>query len=138
MMGTVRDVVDALRAAGQKVGMARVASYRPFPVSEIRSALKSARTIGVLDRDISFGAGGILYQDVVRSLYNESGPRPRAINFIVGLGGRDVSHRTIRTCFERLFLASDKEALGTEGELQWPDENEKLLKTWEVGKTYGN
>jgi pyruvate ferredoxin oxidoreductase alpha subunit len=138
MMGTVRDVVDALRAAGQKVGMARVASYRPFPVPEIRSALRSARTIGVLDRDISFGAGGILYQDVVRSLYNEPGSRPQAVNFIVGLGGRDVSHRIIRTCFERLFLASRKDALCTEEELQWPDENEKLLKTWEVGKTYGN
>ncbi len=138
MMGTARDVVDALRAAGQKVGMARIASYRPFPVSEIRSTVSSAQVIGVLDRDISFGAGGILYQDVVRSLYNEPGPRPQAINFIVGLGGRDVSHRTIRTCFERLFLASHQDALCTEGELQWPDENDKLLETWGVGKTYGN
>src|ERR1035437_3524859 len=47
--GTIKDVVDELRSKGQKVGLLRLISYRPFPAEAIRKALASAKEVIVLD-----------------------------------------------------------------------------------------
>ncbi|MDN5344051.1 MAG: pyruvate ferredoxin oxidoreductase alpha subunit [Clostridia bacterium] len=138
MMGTVRGVVDDLRARGQKVGMVRMVCFRPLPVQEIQAVLQGAGAIGVLDRDVSFGAGGILYQDIARSMYNSQGKRVPAVNFIAGLGGRDVNPATIQKCFYRLASVASSGYITSAEELQWPDENEALLRAWGVGDKHGN
>ena len=59
--GTCREVVDALRAKGEKVGLIKIRFMRPFPARQIVELTKSARAIAVIDRDISFGYEGYIF-----------------------------------------------------------------------------
>ena len=100
ILGTIKDVVDELRAQGRKVGCLKIRTYRPFPIKAIREALLPIPRVIVLDKDISMGAGGILAHEVRSALYSAP-KRPEVGNLIIGLGGRDVSKETIRNIFER-------------------------------------
>jgi 2-oxoisovalerate ferredoxin oxidoreductase alpha subunit len=91
---TAKDVIDALQDAGESVGMARVRVFRPFPIEEIRKIAENAENIGVIDRNISFGHEGIFFSETKAALYNTQN-RPKVFNFIVGLGGRDVTPEDI-------------------------------------------
>src|ERR1039458_8645783 len=74
MMGSGAEVaheaVDALNAAGEKVGLLKVRLYRPFPIETFVAALPaSAKSLAVLDRTKEPGAvGEPLYCDVVTAL----------------------------------------------------------------------
>ncbi len=83
--GTIKTVVDYLREKGEKVGLLRVISFRPFPQEDIYQAVKGARRIAVLDKNISLGIGGVLFNEIKAKMdVNASG-------FILGLGGREIS-----------------------------------------------
>jgi pyruvate ferredoxin oxidoreductase alpha subunit len=127
MAGTIRAVVRALRAEGRKVGLLKIRSFRPFPHAEVAEALAHARAVGVLDRSISYGSTGALYQEVVRCLYSHASSA-LAMDFVVGLGGRDVSSSTVRRAADacQAALAAGK----VEREVQWPDARKDLLRTW--------
>ena len=127
MTGTMRAVVRELRADGRKVGLLKIRSFRPFPHKEVADLLGTARVVGVLDRSLSFGSTGALYQEVVRCLYGHASP-PLALDFIVGLGGRDVSAATVHRAAEacREALAAGK----VEKDVLWPDARQDLLRTW--------
>ncbi len=86
--GTSKDVVDEARARGIKVGLLKPRLFRPFPYTQIGEALRHLKAVCVLDRVDSFGAYGPMFVEIAASLYpfNE---RPRIINRIYGLGGRD-------------------------------------------------
>lgn len=133
MMGTAKDCVDDLRAQGQKVGLASIKCYRPFPVQEIAALMQNCKGIGVLDRDVAYGTGGIVYQDLCRSLYNAA-QKPPMLNFILGLGGRDVSKATLSKCFAKLQELEKGYRPEPGRDVFWPDANEELLKTWKVGE----
>lgn len=90
MSSTVRYFVKKLRERGEKVGHIKLTVFRPFPKEELRDVLRDSNSILVLDRNISFGLGGVIYSELSASLYNTSS-RPRIYDFIVGLGGRDVT-----------------------------------------------
>jgi pyruvate ferredoxin oxidoreductase alpha subunit len=90
ILGTMKDAVDELRAAGVPVGIVKVRSYRPFPVEALRKALSGVKVVCVLDRDISMGMEGALYTDLKAALYNAAGA-PDMLGFIIGLGGRDIT-----------------------------------------------
>jgi pyruvate ferredoxin oxidoreductase alpha subunit len=132
MMGTVRDTVDELRSLGHKVGSAKIKCYRPFPIMEIRQVANHCKAIGVLDRDIAYGTGGILYQDIARALYNANTKAP-LLNFVLGLGGRDITKNTIKSCFGKLIEQATSGQPTLENEVNWPDENRSLLRIWKVG-----
>jgi pyruvate/2-oxoacid:ferredoxin oxidoreductase alpha subunit len=89
MVRTLRGVVQERRRRGERVGMVKARLFRPFPRSELREALRSARRVGVLDRNHSPGSGGIFWQEVAASLRG----RPDLLlqDYIVGLGGGDVT-----------------------------------------------
>jgi len=133
MMGTVRTVVDDRRAQGQKVGLISIKSYRPFPVKEIVDASQNCNSIGVLDRDVAYGTGGIVYQDVGRSLYNGDA-RPVLTNFILGLGGRDVTKKTINKCFDLIVVNTEKGRVVAGDDVFWPDANTELWNSWKGGE----
>jgi len=92
---TSRVVIDELREEGKKVGMLKIRLFRPFPIALVRSALRGAKKIAVIDRNISFGHGGIFAQEIKAALCNEK-DRPPIFGFITGLGGRDVTPETIK------------------------------------------
>ncbi len=124
MMDTARWVARKRREAGEKAGVVALRTYRPFPAKEVAGALKDADVVAVLDRDIGYGSGGILHADVTRALYPAS-ERPQCANFIVGLGGKDVSVATIEKCIDTAKGLIGKESPDTPF---WPD-----ARTAEVG-----
>ena len=92
--GTIKDVVDEQREQGKKVGLVRVRSYRPFPKEAIKAAVGDAK-LAVLDKDISFSVGGALYADVKTAVDNPT------YNYIIGLGGRDITPSDIEEIIEK-------------------------------------
>jgi len=97
--GTTRTVVDDLRRQGIKAGMARVHTFRPFPVADYQEALRNVKAVGVLDRADSYGAqGGPLFLEIRSALYDNPN-RPHVLPFIYGLGGRDIFPAHIEEAF---------------------------------------
>jgi pyruvate/2-oxoacid:ferredoxin oxidoreductase alpha subunit len=86
--------VDQLREVGIKAGVIGIRTYRPFPRKAIQDALKKARALIVLEKDISYGYEGALCSDIKAALYG-TGLNAPLHNYIAGLGGRDVKAREI-------------------------------------------
>ena len=87
---TCRQLIKELRGRGEKAGLLKIKLFRPFPAEEIRGCLKNARKAAVIDRNFSFGSGGIFAQEVKAALCDLES-RPVVFSFIAGLGGRDVT-----------------------------------------------
>ena len=87
---TARVAIDELREEGKKVGLLRVRVFRPFPSEEIRELLTNRKKVAVIDRNISFGHGGIFAQETKSALYNCK-DKPPIWGYITGIGGRDVT-----------------------------------------------
>jgi len=92
--GTCRQVLADLRSQGEKVGLFKLKLFRPFPADLIGRHLKSAQKIAVVDRNISFGAGGIFAQEIRAALCNHN-PHPPVFGYVAGLGGRDITPDTL-------------------------------------------
>jgi len=100
--GTTRAVVKELRADGVKAGMIKLRAFRPFPAPELAAAIRDVKAVAVLDRAESVGAdAGPAYLEVRNALY-DSEQRPAVINYIYGLGGRDVGLELIRNVYSDL------------------------------------
>jgi pyruvate ferredoxin oxidoreductase alpha subunit len=97
--GTAKDAVDEARARGIKAGLLKPRLFRPFPYAQIAGALKHLKAVCVLDRVDSFGAYGPLYAEIAAGLYSFD-QRPRLINRIYGLGGRDFLPRDAQEVIE--------------------------------------
>jgi pyruvate/2-oxoacid:ferredoxin oxidoreductase alpha subunit len=89
MCGTARDAVDALRDAGEAVGLVKLRLFRPLPVAALRAALAGPRDVVVLDRNHSPGLGGVLHQEVRAALYGVD-RAPRVHGLLAGVGGVNV------------------------------------------------
>jgi len=87
---TARQFIRDLRSQGKKVGLLKVKLFRPFPAEAIREHLRSAQRIAVIDRNCSFGAGGIFAQEI-RAALCPLPESPMVFGYIAGLGGRDVT-----------------------------------------------
>ena len=99
--GLVREIVDKLREQGEKVGLLRIRYMRPFPNEEISQAVKNARSVAVLEKDISFGNEGTVYTNV-NSALQKSGISIPTSDYIGGLGGKNISPGEIENIFEEL------------------------------------
>ncbi len=100
--GTVKTVVDKLRADGVKAGLLRIRTFRPLPVKEIIKTLENVKAVAVMDKAMSFGGnGGSGYHEVRHVLYGAD-KHPYVVNYIYGLGGRDTSPEQIHKIYEDL------------------------------------
>lgn len=100
--GTMQVVVDELRTQGVRAGLLKLRTFRPFPWEELCRSLKHLKALAVMDRSDSFGAfGGPVFNEV-RAALIEAPSFPKTINYIYGLGGRDVSLEDIRQVYRRL------------------------------------
>ncbi|KPJ62247.1 MAG: pyruvate ferredoxin oxidoreductase [Planctomycetes bacterium DG_23] len=99
--GTIKEVVDEMRQEGQKVGLLKLITYRPFPADALYEALENVPEIAVLEKAISMGAFGPVYTDLKASFQGKEAA-PKISGFVIGLGGRDVSKDSIRRVFEEL------------------------------------
>jgi pyruvate ferredoxin oxidoreductase alpha subunit len=101
--GTVKEVVDEQK----NVGVLKIKVYRPFPDEEISRILKKAKYVAVLDKAIGLGNEGPLAGDV-RSLKAGKNLKAKIQNFIVGLGGRDITREMIRNIIKQTKNQNDK------------------------------
>jgi len=100
--GTVKFTVDELRQKGIKAGLLRPRIFRPFPKKKITAALKNVKAVAVLDRSESFSSeGGPLYTEVKAALC-DSNIKPLVVNYIYGLGGRDIFPENINKVYRDL------------------------------------
>jgi pyruvate ferredoxin oxidoreductase alpha subunit len=97
--GTTKVVIDALRKKGMKVGLFKIRLFRPFAYEEIARALAGVKAIAVMDRaDGMSSFGGPVFHEIRSCLY-ESEKRPIAVNYVYGLGGRDIFPDDIESVF---------------------------------------
>ncbi|HDI72864.1 MAG TPA: pyruvate ferredoxin oxidoreductase [Candidatus Altiarchaeales archaeon] len=97
--GTIKVAVDKLRGEGEKVGLLKLITYRPFPREAIKNALKDVKKVAVLEKTVSPGANGPVFDEISSLLYGEKS-EAEIRNFIIGLGGRDVRLDHIEKIYE--------------------------------------
>lgn len=94
--GTVKDVVDDLRDAGEPVGLLKIVSFRPFPAAAVAAALGDVESVAVLDRADSPGGAPPLHAELAAALY---GSGCELSGSVYGLGGRDLHPADVRAVF---------------------------------------
>ncbi|MEA1965174.1 MAG: pyruvate ferredoxin oxidoreductase [Candidatus Aerophobetes bacterium] len=105
--GTVKAAVEELREEGVKAGLLKIRVFRPFPVGKICQVLRKAEAVAILDRSASFGAqGGPIFLEVRSALFEEERRVP-VVNYIYGLGGRDISIQQIKGVYRNLQKIAD-------------------------------
>jgi pyruvate ferredoxin oxidoreductase alpha subunit len=100
--GTLKDIVDELRAEGKKVGSIKLRLFRPFPARELAKTLEGLKGVAILDRAVSIGASGPLFPEVRSALY-EAKDKPKLTNYIYGLGGRDIKPEELKHVYKQLI-----------------------------------
>jgi len=109
--GTVNYVVDQLREQGKKVGALTLRLFRPFPAKELIKALSGIKAVAMMDRAISFGGvGGPIYMELRSALFDEP-VKPKIINRIYGLGGKNIDTDHIAGVYDDLFKLLDGKAV---------------------------
>ncbi len=104
----IKEVIDQMKEEGKEYGLLRIRCYRPLPIKHIREALKNAKNVAILNKDISFGTNkGAVYLDLASFLKDK-----KTVNYIVGLGGRDIRIQDIKDIMEHAENAED-------GETKW-------------------
>ncbi len=92
--GTAKDVIDDLRAQGEKVGLLELALFRPFPYEAVKKALDRAKEVIVMDRNLAFGTKQVLASEISHAI----GKPVKSI--VYGLGGRDTFKKQIAELLE--------------------------------------
>ncbi|MGD9996716.1 MAG: pyruvate:ferredoxin (flavodoxin) oxidoreductase [Ilumatobacteraceae bacterium] len=106
--GAVRETVDALNAAGDRVGVVVVRLFRPFPTGQLLAALPpSTRTVVVLDRTKEPGAPfEPMHSDVLAALWHSDaaswvdGQKPRVIGGRYGLASKEFTPAMAKAVFD--------------------------------------
>ena len=108
MMGsgaeTAHEAVEALNAAGEKVGLIKVRLYRPFSTEHLLKAIPaSCKKIAVLDRQKEPGAPGEpLYLDVVHGLSQAGKTDIKVVGGRYGLSSKEFTPAMVKGVFELL------------------------------------
>jgi len=105
--GTGKDAVDELRSEGKRIGLLKPRVFRPFPRVQIAEALKKTKAVAVLDRSSSPGAfGAPLFTEIRSALYDYE-KRPKLVNYVYGLGGRDIKGEHFKDVAGKLERIAD-------------------------------
>ena len=112
-MGTlstpVKVAIRAMRKEGKRVGFVRVRWFRPFAAEELAKCLGRFSGVGIIDRDFSLGSpylSGVLATEVRAAMY-PTAKRPPLLNFICGLGGREVTVPDVKKMSDIVYEAAD-------------------------------
>ena len=113
MMGsgaeTAQEAVEALCAAGEKVGLVKVRLYRPFSNEALLAAIpQSAKKIAVLDRQKEPGAAGEpLYLDVLNA-FVEADRSAKIVGGRYGLSSKEFTPAMVKAVFGNLSAEKPK------------------------------
>jgi len=98
---TIGSVTGTARVLSKEmgVGLIRIRSLRPFPTEEIQNVCKNLKSVGVIEKDVSFGLNGALYTEVKAALQKHNIP---VSGFIAGLGGKDITVQNIKEIMQKI------------------------------------
>jgi pyruvate ferredoxin oxidoreductase alpha subunit len=126
MIGTAKEVTDKLRnEKGWPVGVLKLRCYRPFPTEDVQKIASRAKALATVSRAVSYGIGAPVYSDIATCMSN-GGHKPVLLNFIAGMGGRDITQKNIERVFEKGMRAA--ETGETETEAEWLGLNKNLVE----------
>ncbi len=110
--GTLRTEVEHLRSKGVPIGLIKLRSFRPFPSAQLAKLLSGLKAVAVFDRSDTFAGnlGGPIFIELRSSLYDLE-KKPRVINYVYGLGGRDLSLDLIRKAIGELTEIDHKKLI---------------------------
>jgi pyruvate ferredoxin oxidoreductase alpha subunit len=95
---SIEKVADSLRARGEKVGVAHLRSFRPFPASDLRANLAGKHVL-VVERDVSPGGIPPVYAELSEALVGTGA----TVSVATGLlGGREAKRQAFESLFERM------------------------------------
>ncbi len=103
---------DLREEEGIKAGVVAPRVIRPFPLLEIKEALKDVKAIATLDRSAPGGTLGMLFNEISAALYQNDN-RPVINNYIYGLGGRDMTQENLKEIFRDIKRNADEGRLVT-------------------------
>ena len=110
--GTGKEAVDRMREEGLNVGLIKLRVFRPFPREMLAQAMCRVKAVAIMDKAESFSnSGGPLFNEARSALYDLP-DRPYAINYIYGLGGRDITVEDFREIYGDLFIIAEEEDPG--------------------------
>lgn len=91
MSGAAKDAIDEARSGGQRVGLVKVKTFRPFPAAAVLDALRGLRAWSVVDRSVDFAWNcGPLYRETLTAMHGAMAGVPSQ-SFIGGLAGADLT-----------------------------------------------
>ncbi len=96
VIGTMQEVIDEMRDAGEKIGAVTLRSFRPFPTAALREAVSRAKRVIIFEKCLAVGIGGIVSNNVRMALSDSD---IRSYSVIGGLGGRPVVRESLRRLF---------------------------------------
>lgn len=110
--GTGKEAVNRLRSEGKKVGLIKLRVFRPFPRIPLAEAMCKVKAVAIMDKAESFSnSGGPLFNEARSSLYDLR-DKPYCINYIYGLGGRDIRVEDFYDIFQDLFVIAENDDPG--------------------------
>ncbi len=109
--GAVKETVEVMAAAGEKVGMVQVRLFQPFPSEELVAALPATvKSIAVLDRTKEPGAVGEPFYLATVAAINEAmdsadapfAVAPRIIGGRYGLSSKEFTPQMVKPVYDEL------------------------------------
>ena len=101
--GTIKDVIDEMRADGIRIGLVTLVSFRPFPIEQLRKVLVGRKNVVVVEKSLAVGMGGQLALHVGLALRNVAGA-PQVHSCVAGLGGRPITRPSLHKLFRRALV----------------------------------
>lgn len=105
MVGTILETIKSEKRYAQSIGLLKIKVYRPFPAEEIIKILKNTKNIAIIEKAVSLGQAGPLYSDI-KAAINQN--KFNISNYIVGLGGRDVTSKMIKEIIKKADRKNQK------------------------------
>ncbi len=100
--GTAKVAVDHLREQGVRAGLVKLRVFRPFPAQELAQVLSQVKAVAVMDKSEGFsGCGGPVFAETRSACYDLPN-RPKLIDIVYGLGGRDCAVEDVLCVYSRL------------------------------------
>ena len=123
VLGTIKDVVDEMRAAGHPIGVLGITCFRPFPLAAVAAALAHCKRFVVLEKSLAIGIGGIVATNVRMAV---TGMGLKGYTVIAGLGGRAITKKSLHAVFRKADMENIE--LVTFLDLDWKVVNNQLAR----------
>lgn len=117
--GMAKNVIDAAREAGIKVGLSRIRMFRPYPREEVVRIFRGKKAVGVIDRSICLGWNcGHLFQEARAAIACEEN-MPKLLSFIDGISTMDITREHIELAIGMTIAAGNGEPVQETNWLSW-------------------